>query len=163
MLGSKKSAFNVSGGTTLISTDAVIVGDIHFSGNLDIEGLVQGNIVAQPGKDALVRVVGKGRVEGEIHAPGVIINGTVQGDVHSSKHLELAPKGRVQGNVFYALVEMAAGSEVNGSLTHIVVADPATQKMPDPGAEVVEAGKKAKPAAAFPADRPAKDQPAKVD
>lgn len=131
MLGSKKSTFGVSGSTTLISADTVVVGDLNFSGNLDIEGLVQGNIVALPGKDALVRVVGKGRVEGEIHAPSVIINGVVQGDVHSSKHLELASKGRVQGNVFYTLVEMAAGSEVNGGLTHIVAADAADAKTPD--------------------------------
>ena len=110
----------------------MVVGDLNFSGNLDIEGLVQGNIVALPGKDALVRVVGKGRVEGEIHAPSVIINGVVQGDVHSSKHLELASKGRVQGNVFYTLVEMAAGSEVNGGLTHIVAADAADAKSRTP-------------------------------
>jgi cytoskeletal protein CcmA (bactofilin family) len=147
MWGSKKSTFSVSGGTTLISTDTVVVGDLHFSGNLDIEGLVQGNIVAQPGVDALVRVVGKGRVEGEIHAPGVIINGTVQGDVHSSKHLELAPRGRVQGNVFYSLVEMAAGSEVNGSLTHIVAADAAGEKVPDPAVAVIQPAAKAEPAA----------------
>jgi cytoskeletal protein CcmA (bactofilin family) len=144
MLGSKKSAFSVSGGTTLISGDTVVVGDLHFSGNLDIEGLVQGNIVAKPGVDALVRVVGKGRVEGEIRAPGVIINGMVQGDVHSSKHLELASRGRVQGNVFYALLEMAAGSEVNGSLTHIVAADPAGKEAPDLTVEVAEAGGKLK-------------------
>ena len=147
MLGSKKSAFSVSGSTTLISPDTVVHGDLHFSGNLDIEGLVQGNIVAQPGKDALVRVVGNGRVEGEIRAPSVIINGMVQGDVHSSKHLELAAKGRVQGNVFYTLVEMAAGSEVNGSLTHVVEADPAKGKEPDPDVEVIEAGAQPAPAA----------------
>lgn len=118
MLGSKKAA-SVSGGTTLISSETVIVGDVHFCGNLDIEGLVQGNIVAQPGKEALLRVVGKGRVEGEIRVPRVIVNGVVQGNVYSSKHLELASKSRVQGNVFYTLVEMAAGAEVNGSLTHM--------------------------------------------
>ena len=76
--------------------------------------------------------------------PSVIINGVVQGDVHSSKHLELASKGRVQGNVFYTLVEMAAGSEVNGGLTHIVAADAADAKsripMPaGPGPRTVEA------------------------
>lgn len=122
MLGSKKSA-SVAGGTTLISHDTVIVGEVHFSGNLDVEGLVQGNIIAQSGKEALLRVVGKGRVEGEIRVPCVIINGVVQGNVYSSKHLELASKSRVQGNVFYTLVEMAAGAEVNGSLTHIADAD----------------------------------------
>ena len=134
MLGSKKAAFSVSGSTTLISRDTVIIGDVHFCGNLDVEGLVQGNIIAQPGVDALVRVVGKGRVEGEIRVPSVIINGTVQGDVHSSKHLELASKGRVQGNVFYTLVEMVAGSEVNGSLTHVAEADLATESVSSPGA-----------------------------
>tara|TARA_R110002110_G_C13470397_1_gene720527 strand:- start:5329 stop:5790 length:462 start_codon:yes stop_codon:yes gene_type:complete len=123
MLGSKKSGFGSSGGVTLVSRETVIVGDVHFSGSLDVEGLIQGNIKAQAGKDAVVRVVEKGRVEGEIHAPSVIINGIVQGDVHSTKHLELAPKARVQGSVFYTTVEMAAGSEVNGSLTHVADKD----------------------------------------
>lgn len=118
MLGSRKTA-SVAGGTTLISHDTVIVGDVHFSGNLDIEGLVQGNIVVQSGKEALLRVVGKGRVEGEIRVPSVIINGMVAGNVYASKHLELAAKSRVQGNVFYTSVEMTAGAEVNGSLTHM--------------------------------------------
>ncbi len=120
MLGGKdgKSTFSSSNSTTLVSADTEIVGDIKFSGNLDIEGTVRGNIVAVDGKDAVVRVVDKGLVEGEIRAPSVIVNGAVTGDVHSSKHLELASKARVQGNVHYALVEMAIGAEVNGSLTH---------------------------------------------
>ena len=119
MLGSRKSA-SVPGGTTLVSSDTVIVGDVRFCGNLDVEGLVQGNIVAETGRDALLRVVGKGRVEGEIRVPNVIINGEVKGNVYVTGRLELAPKSRVEGNVFYRMVEMAAGAEVNGSLTHIV-------------------------------------------
>jgi cytoskeletal protein CcmA (bactofilin family) len=126
MLGSKKAA-SVAGGTTLISHETVVIGDVHFCGNLDVEGLVQGNIIAQSGKDALLRVVGKGRVEGDIRVPCVIINGAVQGNVYSTKHLELASKSRVQGNVYYTLVEMAAGSEVNGSLTHMADADAVAQ------------------------------------
>lgn len=120
MLGNRKSVFGGTGGdTTLISRDTVVVGDVHFSTNLEIEGEVKGNILARPDSDAVVRVVDKGRVEGEIRAPGVVINGLVEGDVYSSYHLELAPKGRVQGNVFYTTLEMAAGSEVNGKLTHL--------------------------------------------
>lgn len=123
MLGNKKSGMNVSGKTTLVSTETVIMGDIHFTGVLDIEGLIKGNIVAEPGKDALVRIIDKGRVEGEIRAPSVVINGAVEGDVYSTRQLELASKARVQGNVFYTLVEMAAGAEVNGSLTHMAESD----------------------------------------
>ena len=131
MLGNKKSGFGISGSTTLVSRDTVIVGDIHFSGNLDIEGLVQGNILALPDKEALVRVVHGGRVEGEIRVPSIVINGSVEGNVHSSKHLELATKGRVHGDVFYTLVEMAAGSEVNGALKHVVDSESGGQAMGD--------------------------------
>jgi cytoskeletal protein CcmA (bactofilin family) len=119
MLGNKKSGFGISGSTTLVSRDTVVVGEIHFSGNLDVEGLVKGSIVALPDKEALVRVVHGGRVEGDIRVPSVVINGSVEGNIHSAKHLELATKGVVHGDVFYTLVEMAAGSEVNGALRHI--------------------------------------------
>ena len=128
MLGSRKSA-SVPGGTTLVSSDTVIVGDVRFCGNLDVEGLVQGNILAEPGRDALLRVIGKGRVEGEIRVPNVIINGEVKGNVYATGRLELAPKSRVEGNVFYRMVEMAAGAEVNGSLTHMAEPDAARTVM----------------------------------
>jgi len=121
MLGTKKARAGGSGSTTLISHDTVVVGDIRFRGNLDVEGLVQGNISAEPEADALVRVIGKGRVEGDIRAPSVVINGEVAGNVHSSRQLELAPKARVVGDVYYTLVEMAAGAEVNGGLTHVTL------------------------------------------
>ncbi|MFV0476876.1 MAG: polymer-forming cytoskeletal protein [Parahaliea sp.] len=130
MLGSKKTvATSVSGGTTLVSRDTEITGDISFSGNLDIEGQVKGNIIAQPGKDALVRVVDKGFVQGEIRAPAIVINGHVEGSVHAGKHLELAAKARVTGDVYYTLVEMAVGAEVNGKLMHVEVTDKVTDKV----------------------------------
>jgi len=139
MLGSKKGGFGAGGNTTLVSRDTTVVGDVHFTGNLDVEGVVKGNIIAQDGKDALVRVIDKGRVQGEIRVPSIVINGTVEGDVYASKHLELASKGRVKGNVHYSLLEMAAGSEVNGSLTHTEVSEGAREKSPDPSVAVTEA------------------------
>ena len=62
-------------------------------------------------------------MQGEIKVPSVIINGLVEGDVHSTQHLELAAKARVIGNVYYHLIEMVMGSEVNGSLCHRSAAD----------------------------------------
>ncbi|WP_347136890.1 bactofilin family protein [Parahaliea mediterranea] len=126
-----------------MSRDTEVVGDIHFSGTLDIEGLVRGNIVAQPGKDALVRVVDAGSVEGEIRAPAIMINGRVDGDVHAARHLELASKARVHGDVFYTLVEMAVGSEVNGRLMHVdgKEVDDRPERAPDPAVEIAEVGR----------------------
>ena len=137
MLGNKKSSFS-SGGTTLVATDTTVVGDIHFSGCLDIEGVVQGDIIARDGQEGLVRIIDKGRVEGEIRAPSVVVNGTVEGDVYAGEHLELAAKARVNGDVYYKLVEMAAGAEVNGALRHQDFSGSADLRQPDPAVEVTE-------------------------
>ena len=104
---------------TLISRATEIVGDIHFSGELIVEGRVKGNIYAEDDSKALIRVAEKGAVEGEVCVPSAIINGLVQGDVRSANHLELAAKAVVVGSVYYNLIEMVMGSEVNGKLMHV--------------------------------------------
>ncbi len=104
---------------TLISRSTEVVGDIHFSGELIIEGRVKGNIYAEDDSKALIRIAEKGAVEGEVCVPSAIVNGLVQGDLRSANHLELASKAVVVGNVYYNLIEMVMGSEVNGNLMHI--------------------------------------------
>lgn len=117
----KASAEKTSTGPahTLISRSTEIVGDIHFSGELIIEGRVKGNIYAEDDSQALIRIAEKGAVEGEVCVPSAIVNGLVQGDLRSSNHLELASKAVVVGSVYYNLIEMVMGSEVNGNLMHI--------------------------------------------
>lgn len=119
MWGNKKSGSRGSGKTTLIAEGTQVIGDVLFEGHLEVEGTIQGNVAAEEERDALLRVLGKGCVEGEIRAPRIVINGVVNGDVYCLKELELAPRGRVNGNVYYSQVEMSAGAEVNGSLTHL--------------------------------------------
>lgn len=119
MRGNKKGAQSISNATTLISQETRIVGDIYFSGNLDIEGKVEGNVVAHEGQGALLRVVEHGCVEGDISAPTVYVNGNVTGNVRAPDKLELANKACVNGNVQYSLVEVAVGAQVNGALQHI--------------------------------------------
>lgn len=113
-----KKALNASNVTTLISKATEITGDIHFSGTLEIEGRIFGNIYADDDSSASVRVRETGLVKGDIQSPMIVINGLVEGDVYSSNHIELAAKARVTGNVHYHLIEMVMGSEVNGSLSH---------------------------------------------
>jgi Integral membrane protein CcmA involved in cell shape determination len=111
-----------TGSITLISRATTLTGDIRFSGSLEIEGTIHGNIHAD-GENAQVRVCETGLVQGEIHAPRVIINGRVEGDVHVAGHLELAAKARVVGDVYYELIEMVMGAEVNGVLHHVPKAE----------------------------------------
>ncbi len=119
MFGKKEKVVGfASGSTTLISKSTEIVGDIKFSGNLEIEGTVRGNIISESDADARVRVMEKGLVQGEVRVPKVVINGHVEGDVHSDKHVELAARATVEGNVHYRLIEMVKGAQVNGSLLY---------------------------------------------
>ena len=111
-------AIQTSNSTTLISKDSEIIGDIKFSGELEIQGRVKGNIIATSDNGSSIRLVEGGRVEGEIHAPRVVINGEIKGDVHSAEHVELAAKARVDGNVHYNLIEMVKGAQINGSLLY---------------------------------------------
>ena len=101
---------------TLISRATKVIGDLHFTGELQLEGKVTGNIIAEDEKDAKVVVADTGIVEGEIRAPIVIVNGKVLGNIYSSKHLELAAKGNVTGTVHYHSIEMVKGAQVNGSM-----------------------------------------------
>jgi|TARA_B100000809_G_scaffold231468_1_gene246631 cytoskeletal protein CcmA (bactofilin family) len=114
---------------TLISRTTEVVGDIHFSGELIIEGRVKGNIYAEDDSQAIIRVAEKGEVEGEICVPSAVVNGLVQGDVRSATHLELASKAVLVGNVYYNLIEMVMGSEVNGNLIHIGVTQPESKRL----------------------------------
>lgn len=104
---------------TLIGQHTHIKGDISFSGGLRVDGSVAGNIHATGDTDSVLTLSEQGSLEGEIKVPNLIINGTIQGNVYASQHVELAPKAKIKGNLYYKLLEMAMGSEVNGQLIHI--------------------------------------------
>ncbi|MBV1879912.1 MAG: polymer-forming cytoskeletal protein [Pseudomonadales bacterium] len=106
-------------GITLIASNCEMSGDIYFSDHLIVNGTVKGNIYAKNGAKALVEVSEKGKVNGDIQAPSVVVNGQVLGDIHCSKHIELASRAEIRGNVYYNLIEMVMGSRVDGSLVHV--------------------------------------------
>ena len=103
---------------TLICKQTKISGDISFTGVLYIDGHVQGNIISEELENSLLTIGKNGFVEGEIQVPHIIILGKVKGDVHALEHVELMSDARIQGNVYYKLIEMAMGAEVNGQMLH---------------------------------------------
>ncbi len=104
---------------SLIGQNSQIVGDVRYSGGLHIDGTVKGNVLADEDDHAMLTLSDKGTIEGEVKVPFIILNGVVKGDVHAREHVELASNARVEGNVFYRLIEMAMGAEVNGKLVRI--------------------------------------------
>lgn len=113
---------------TLVSSKTEIIGDLHFTGGLHVDGKVKGSVIAAEGSTAVVRISDHGLIEGEVRSPNVIINGQVIGDVYSSEHVELAANAVVSGTVHYNLIEMVMGAQVNGNLIH---GGPAVQEAMD--------------------------------
>lgn len=109
---------------TLIGQNTFLEGNIVFEGGLRIDGAIKGNITALNDTDAVLTVSEQGKIEGDINVPNMIINGAVTGDVHSSGHVELAAKTNIQGNVYYTLLQMEEGAQINGSLIHKATATP---------------------------------------
>jgi len=103
---------------TLVGRNTEMKGDIHFAGGLHVDGTIKGNVTADANSSSVLRLSEHGKIEGEVHVPIISINGTVNGDVHASESVELASLARVNGNVYYQLIEMAMGAEVNGNLVH---------------------------------------------
>lgn len=103
---------------TLIGPQVVLRGDLQFSGGLYVEGRVIGKVSAGDADKAVLTVSEQGVVEGELRAPIVVINGQLVGDVHADR-VELLGQARVQGNVHYKVVEMAAGAVLTGRLVHV--------------------------------------------
>lgn len=101
---------------TLIGRHTHIRGDVSFSGGLRVDGSVEGNINATGDDSSVLTISDNGSIDGEVRVPNVIINGQVNGNVYASQHVELAPKARINGNLYYRMLEMAMGSEVNGHL-----------------------------------------------
>ena len=114
----KKKGFSAARIDTLVGQGTKITGDLVFSGGLHVDGSIKGNVVAEEGTTALLILSEFGKIEGEVRVPNMVLNGEIIGDVYGTTRVELAPKARVKGSVYYNLIEMAIGAEVNGGLIH---------------------------------------------
>jgi cytoskeletal protein CcmA (bactofilin family) len=114
----KKSNFSSARIDTLIGQGTEINGDLVYAGGLHVDGRINGNVVAEEGSSSILILSEFGHIEGEVKVPNIVINGKIVGDVHGSTRVELAPKSRIKGSVYYNLIEMAIGAEVNGALVH---------------------------------------------
>ena len=118
-IGDKKKSPRSGGAVeTLIGPHAVIRGDISFSGGLYVEGTIHGKVTADDGSAAVITIAENGHIEGEVRAPVVVISGRMTGDIHATERIELAAHARVNGNIHYKVVEMAAGAMITGRLIH---------------------------------------------
>ena len=102
---------------TLIGVTTDMKGDITFSGGLRIDGKVKGNIASRGDDNSTLVLSENAVVTGDISVPHMVVNGKIKGNVRSVERLELQAKAEISGDVTYKVLEIAAGAQVNGSLT----------------------------------------------
>ena len=70
-----------------------------------------------------------GFIEGRVEVTNIVMNGTVNGDMCARERLVLGGKARVNGNVYYGVIEMAPGAVITGKL--IPLANGAAKQPPE--------------------------------
>ena len=104
--------------STVIGKGTQVVGDLHFTGGLHVDGVIRGEVSASADELSTLTVSENGAIHGDVRVANVLLNGTINGDVYVSQRVELAEKARVSGTVYYNMLEMAMGAEINGQLVH---------------------------------------------
>jgi cytoskeletal protein CcmA (bactofilin family) len=115
---------------TLIGKASRVHGDLEFAGGLHLDGSIAGNVRADPSQDSSLSISETGSIEGNVEAENVMLNGAVKGDILARQRVVLGATARVQGNVYYGVIEMTLGAQIMGKLTRV----------PDKAVEAVPAG-----------------------
>ena len=101
---------------TLLGKTATLNGDLEFSGGLHLDGRVNGNVRSNAADGGALSVSESGFIEGNVEVTNIVMNGTVNGDMHARDRLVLGGSARVNGNVHYGVIEMAPGAVITGKL-----------------------------------------------
>ncbi|NOX39014.1 MAG: polymer-forming cytoskeletal protein [Alphaproteobacteria bacterium] len=95
---------------SILSSDLVIKGNLKTTGDLQIEGMVDGDIRAH------LLTVGEGAtVKGEIAADDVVVNGRIIGRVRGLK-VRLTSSARVEGDIIHKTIAIESGAHFEGSV-----------------------------------------------
>lgn len=95
---------------SVLSADLVIKGNLKTTGDIQIEGTVEGDIRAH------LLTVGEGAtVKGEVMADDVVVNGRVVGRVRGLK-VRLTSTAKVEGDIVHKTIAIESGAHFEGSV-----------------------------------------------
>ena len=96
---------------TVISKGVKIEGKLSCSGNIRLDGEVQGDISSQG-----VVIIGEfGKVNGQINADNITIGGKVTGTVKAKDKVVLEAKANLKGDITTKALMVEAGAIFNGN------------------------------------------------
>jgi cytoskeletal protein CcmA (bactofilin family) len=112
---------------TLIGKGVRVQGDIDFLGGMHLDGAIAGNVRSDSAPDSTLSVSESGSIEGSVDVPNVILQGQVRGDIRGAERVVLGATARVEGDVYYGVIEMTLGAQIMGKLVRIAPAAPAAK------------------------------------
>ena len=121
---------------SVLSSDLHVTGNMKTTGDIQVEGTVEGDIRAH-----LLTIGESATIKGEVVADDVVINGRIVGRVRGLK-VRLTSTARVEGDIIHKTIAIESGAHFEGSV----------QRQDDP----LTNGKAAKPAPAAAAAAAAK-------
>ncbi|ROU04153.1 bactofilin family protein [Histidinibacterium lentulum] len=117
---------------SILSADLTVTGNLKTSGDIQIEGQVDGDIRAH------LLTIGEGAtVRGECIADDVVINGRIVGRVRGLK-VRLTSTARVEGDIIHKTIAIESGAHFEGSVQRqddpLSTSGSAKPKAPQPAA-----------------------------
>ena len=104
---------------TLIGKAARVRGDLDYQGGLHLDGQIVGNVRADDARDSSLAVSETGSIQGSVQVANVVLQGTVKGDIRARERLVLGATARVEGDVYYGVIEMTVGAQIIGKLVRL--------------------------------------------
>ncbi|GAA0301631.1 bactofilin family protein [Rhodovulum strictum] len=95
---------------SMLSSDLVVTGNLKTTGDIQVEGTIDGDIHAH-----LLTVGESATVRGEVVADDVVINGRVIGRVRGLK-VRLTSTARVEGDIIHKTIAIESGAHFEGSV-----------------------------------------------
>lgn len=117
MFGSTKET-RTPGGLSVIGADVSITGDVETTGDLHLDGTIQGDVRC----GSLVQGP-SGRIVGSVRATSARIAGTIEGAIDADA-ITLQSSARIVGDSRYAALTIETGAQVEGRMSHAVIAAP---------------------------------------
>ncbi len=95
---------------SVLSSDLTVVGNLRTTGDIQVEGTVEGDIRAH-----LLTVGESATIRGEIVADDIVVNGRVIGRVRGLK-VRLTSTARVEGDIIHKTIAIESGAHFEGSV-----------------------------------------------
>jgi len=110
MFGKKSSDLLLDqSGRSFVAETMQVEGDFHYSGAVDVAGLINGNVY---GKEMII--FGTGSVKGNLHVNKLDINGHVEGQIIADE-ITLGSNSVIKGDIiFKSYLKTEEGAEIDG-------------------------------------------------